>query len=111
MSLSSFQTFITIIMLMVGTMCTRFLPFIFFRADRATPRYIQKLGKLLPYAVIGLLVVYCLKGVTFTTGSYGLPELISILVIAVLHVWKKNTLLSIFAGTAAYMLLIQYVFR
>ncbi|WP_027628159.1 branched-chain amino acid transporter permease [Ruminiclostridium cellobioparum] len=110
MILSPFQTFITIIMLMLGTMCTRFLPFIFFRADRATPQYVQRLGRVLPYAVIGLLVVYCLKGVSFTSGPYGLPEFISILIIAVLHVWKKNTLLSIFAGTASYMLLIQYIF-
>jgi branched-subunit amino acid transport protein AzlD len=110
MILSPFQTFITIIMLMLGTMCTRFLPFIFFRADRATSPYIQRLGKVLPYAVIGLLVVYCLKDVSFISGSYGLPEFISILVIVVLHLWKKNTLISIFAGTLTYMVLIQYVF-
>ena len=110
MNLSCFQTFIIILMLMLGTMLTRFLPFIFFRVDRPTPKYIQSLGKVLPYAVIGLLVVYCLKSVSFISGSYGLPELAALLVIAVLHIWKRNTLLSIFAGTAVYMLLIQFVF-
>lgn len=95
-------------MLMLGTMLTRFLPFMVFRPDRETPQYILKLGKVLPYAVIGLLVVYCLKGVSFTTGSYGLNEFIAILIIVALHLWRKNTLLSIFAGTVTYMLLTQY---
>lgn len=107
MILSSVQTFTIIMMLMLGTMCTRFLPFILFRANKATPPYIQRLGRSLPYAVIGLLVVYCLKGVAFTKGSYGLPEGLAILVITLLHVWKKNALLSIFAGTFVYMLLLQ----
>ncbi len=93
---------------MLGTMLTRFLPFMIFRPDRETPQYILRLGKVLPYAVIGLLVVYCLKGVSFTTGSYGLYECTAILVIVILHLWRKNTLLSIFAGTAIYMLLTQY---
>ncbi len=110
MTLNPVQSLIIILMLMLGTMCTRFLPFIFFRAHKTTPAYIQRLGNVLPYAVIGLLVVYCLKGVSFTGGSYGLPELSAILVIVALHLWKKNTLLSIFAGTAIYMLLVQYVF-
>ncbi len=110
MTLTAFQTFIIIVMLMIGTMCTRFLPFIIFPADKATPPFINKLGKVLPYAVIGLLVVYCLKGVNITGGSYGLPELIAISVIVILHLWKKNTLISIGMGTLVYMFLVQNIF-
>jgi len=86
-------------MMTLGTVLTRFLPFLIFRPDKETPRYILKLGEVLPYAVIGLLVVYCLKGISLTTVPYGLNEFIAILVIVVLHLWRKNTLLSIFAGT------------
>jgi branched-subunit amino acid transport protein AzlD len=91
-------------------MVTRFLPFLVFRSDRPTPRYVQYLGKVLPGAVFGLLVIYCLKNVSIFSGSHGLPELIAIVLVVALHLWKRQMLLSIAGGTICYMLLIQYVF-
>ena len=104
------QQLITIGMVVLGTLVTRFLPFLLFPAGRPTPRYVQYLGKALPPAALGLLVVYCLKDVDFTGGSHGLPELISMALVTGLHVWRRNTLLSIAAGTVCYMLLAQFVF-
>ena len=101
---------ITIAMIVLGTMLTRFLPFLLFPAGKPTPKYIQYLGKALPAAVFGLLVVYCLKDVRLLTGSHGLPELIAILVVIGLHLWKRQMLLSIAGGTVCYMLLVQFVF-
>lgn len=91
-------------------MMTRFLPFLLFPADKPTPKYVQYLGKVLPAAVFGLLVIYCLKDVSFFTGSHGIPELIAIGVVVLLHIWKKQMLLSIAGGTICYMLLVQLVF-
>jgi len=104
------QQIITIIMVILGTMATRFLPFIIFPAGKPVPKYVRYLGKVLPAAVFGLLVVYCLKDVSIFTGSHGIPELISIAVVAGLHLWKRNMLLSIAGGTVCYMLLVQFVF-
>lgn len=89
------------------TMFTRFLPFIVFRKE--TPPYIEYLGKVLPPAIIGMLVVYCLKDVTVITHPYGLPELTASLCAAGVHIWKRNSILSILAGTFSYMLLINGV--
>jgi len=110
MIMSTHQSIITILVVVLGTMVTRFLPFILFPAKKTPPKYIQYLGQVLPYAVIGLLVVYSLKDVSFISGNHGLPEFISILSITILHLWKKNTLLSISAGTIIYMILVQTVF-
>ncbi len=88
----------------------RFLPFLIFGEKRRTPPLIAYLGQVLPYAIMGMLVVYCLKGVTLTSAPYGIPEAIGCAIVAGLHVWKRNTLLSIGAGTVCYMLLIQFVF-
>ena len=104
------QRIITIAMIVLGTMITRFLPFLIFPAGKSTPKYIQYLGNVLPAAVFGLLVVYCLKDVSIFTGSHGLPELISIALVVVLHLWKRRMLLSIAGGTICYMLLVQFVF-
>lgn len=104
------QQIITIGMVFLGTVLTRFLPFLVFPAGKPTPRYIQYLGTVLPSAVFGLLVVYCLKNVDIFTGSHGLPELIAIAVVVVLHLWKRQMLLSIAGGTVCYMLLVQTVF-
>ncbi len=101
---------ITILMVVVGTMMTRFLPFLLFPAGRPTPKYIQYLGKVLPSAGFGLLVIYCLKDVTILNGSHGLPELIAIIFVIILHYWKRQMLLSIAGGTVCYMLLVQMVF-
>lgn len=104
------EQIITIAVVALGTMLTRFLPFLLFPAGKPTPRYVQYLGKALPGAVFGLLVVYCLKNVGLLSGSHGLPELIAILVVAGLHLWKRQMLLSIAGGTICYMLLVQLVF-
>ncbi|MDD6182146.1 MAG: branched-chain amino acid transporter permease [Lachnospiraceae bacterium] len=104
------EQIITIGMVVLGTMMTRFLPFLLFPADKPTPKYVQYLGKVLPAAVFGLLVIYCLKDVNIFTGSHGIPELIAIGVVVLLHLWKKQMLLSIAGGTICYMLLVQLVF-
>ena len=90
------------------TILLRFLPFLIFR--KQTPPYITYLGKVLPPAIIGMLVVYCLKDVSITSHPHGLPELIASLTVIVLQVLKRNSLLSILSGTAVYMLLIQLIF-
>ncbi|TCP18207.1 branched-subunit amino acid transport protein AzlD [Scopulibacillus darangshiensis] len=110
MTMNITQQIIAIAMVVVGTMLTRFLPFIVFPSDKPTPKYVQYLGKVLPSAVIGLLVIYCLKDVSFLTGSHGIPELIAVSLIAFLHIWKRNMLLSIAGGTIIYMMLVQFVF-
>ena len=89
---------------------TRFLPFLIFGEKRKTPPIIEYLGTVLPCAIMGMLVVYCLKGISFLKSPYGLPELIACCVVAALHVWKRNSLLSIGGGTVCYMLLVQLVF-
>lgn len=104
------QRMITIGVVVLGTMVTRFLPFFLFPAGKPTPKYIQYLGKVLPAAVFGLLIVYCLKDVSVFTGSHGIPEFIAIGVVTALHLWKRNMLLSIAGGTVCYMLLVQMVF-
>ena len=92
------------------TMATRFLPFLIFGENRTTPPLITYLGQVLPFAIMGMLVIYCLKDVSFLSGSFGIPEIIGCAVVAALHVWKRNTLLSIGTGTVCYMLLVQLVF-
>ena len=104
------QQLLTIAVVALGTMATRFLPFLIFPAGKETPRFIQYLGKALPGAVFGLLLVYCLKHVSFLAGSHGLPEIIAIAVVVVLHLWKRQMLLSVAGGTICYMLLVQMVF-
>ena len=88
----------------------RFLPFLIFGGKRETPPYIVYLGKVLPYAIMGMLVIYCLRGISFTAAANFLPELIACAVVVLAHVWKRNTLLSIISGTVCYMLLVQFVF-
>lgn len=101
------QQIITIGLCVLGTMTTRYLPFIIFKENRETPAFVQYLGKLLPSAVFGMLVIYCLKDVSFFSGRHGLPELIAILVTGALHLFKRQMLLSIAGGTICYMLLIH----
>jgi len=92
------------------TMATRFLPFLIFGENRKTPALVTYLGKVLPFAIMGMLVVYCMKDVDFLSAPYGAPELICCVLVALLHIWKRNSLLSIGVGTVAYMLLVQLVF-
>lgn len=104
------QQAITIAICALGTMATRFLPFLLFNGKRPTPRYVQYLGKALPSAIFGMLVVYCLKNVDILAGSHALPELIAIVVTVALHLWRRQMLLSIAGGAVCYMLLVQLVF-
>ena len=101
---------IMIAVMTLVTMATRFLPFLIFGEKRKTPKSILYLGKVLPCAVMGMLVIYCLKDVKFLAAPYGIPELIGIVIVALLHLWKRNSLLSIGVGTVSYMLLVQFVF-
>ncbi len=104
------QHIITILMFVIGTMLTRFLPFLLFPSGKRIPPYILYLGKALPGAVFGLLVVYCLKGASVAVFPYALPEFVSMCAVVILHLWKRQMLLSIAGGTVLYMLLVQLVF-
>ena len=99
-----------IVVAALATMATRFLPFLIFSGRRKTPEVITYLGKVLPCAIMGMLVVYCMKDVQFLSGSFGLPEIISCGAVVGLHVWRRNSLLSIGVGTVLYMVLVQLVF-
>ena len=92
------------------TAALRFLPFFIFRGNRQTPKYIEYLGKVLPYAIMGMLVVYCLKGVSFTAPENWLPYFVASALVVLIHLWKRNTLLSIISGTVCYMVLVQLIF-
>lgn len=104
------QQIFTIAVAVLATVLTRFLPFIIFPAGKETPKFVQYLGKVLPAAVFGLLVVYCLKDVNILSFPHGLPELIAITVVVLLHLFKRQMFLSIAGGTVCYMLLVQFVF-
>ena len=92
------------------TAALRFAPFLIFGRGKKTPALITYLGNVLPYAIMGMLVVYCMKDVEITAAPYGLPELLGCIIVAVLHIWRRNTLLSIGTGTVCYMLLVQFLF-
>ncbi len=103
----------SILIIVVGclvTALTRFLPFLIFRKGSNTPAIIEHLSKVLPYAIMGMLVVYCLKDVRLLSAPYGIPELLGCAAVVLLHIWKRNTLLSIGGGTVLYMVLVQLVF-
>lgn len=98
---------ILIVVCTLVTIFTRFLPFFIFNEHRKTPELVVYLGKVLPCAIMGMLVVYCLKDVSFLSAPYGIPELLGCAVVACLHIWKRNSLLSIGGGTAFYMILLH----
>jgi len=100
---------ILIFCMAVVTALIRILPFLIF-SGKETPKAISYLGKYLPFSIIGMLVIYCLKDISITKAPFGAPELISIALVAILHRIKRNTLLSIVSGTICYMLLIQFIF-
>ena len=110
MYLTPFQTIVMILAVAAGTQLTRWLPFWLFPEKKEPPPAVMYLGRVLPAAVMGLLVVYCLKNVTWTASPHGLPELLAIFAVVLLHRWKGNVLLSIAGGTALYMALVQLVF-
>lgn len=108
--MSSRYVLITIIICALCTQATRWLPFLVFGRKKELPGLVRYLGVVLPAAIMAVLVVYCLKGITPLVYPYGLPELISVALVVILHVWRGNTLLSIGAGTVCYMFLVQAVF-
>jgi branched-subunit amino acid transport protein AzlD len=110
MPMSLIQKLITIGLVILGTMITRFLPFFIFTSNKPTPKYVQYLGKMLPSAALGMLVIYCLKDVSLFRGNHAIPELISIIIVILLHFWKRQMLISIAGGTIFYMLLVQLIF-
>ena len=110
MTLTNMQALGIVLAVTLGTVITRFLPFALFPDSRPVPKIVEYLGRTLPAAMMGLLVVYCLRNVDIAAAPHGLPELISIALVTALHLWKRQTLLSIAAGTVCYMLLIQFVF-
>lgn len=110
MILTPTQTIIMILAIAAGAFLTRFIPFLIFPQGKKTPKIVTYLGRVLPAAMIGLLVVYCLKEVSFSTFPFALPELIAIAVIVLLHKFKDNVLLSIAGGTVVYMILVQVIF-
>lgn len=104
------QKLVTILICVFATQLTRWLPFVAFRSEKSVPPFIRYLGRVLPPAVFGMLVVYCLKDMSFTAaGSYGLCEILALAVTVGLHVWKRNVLLSIASGTAVYMILLHFL--
>ncbi len=105
----------TYVLAMIGvsalvTAGLRFAPFIVFGKGRETPQIITYLGKVLPFAIMGMLVVYCLKDISFRSAPFGIPEFLGCILVALLHIWKRNTLLSIGVGTVCYMLMVQFIF-
>ena len=109
--MSNIQFILTIAVCAAATMLTRFLPFLVFGSRGGkVPEVVEYLGHVLPAAIFGMLIVYCLKNVTLFAGSHGIPEAIALLVTVGLHKWKHETLLSVAGGTLCYALLVQLVF-
>lgn len=109
--MENLHSVLIVAVIVIVTALTRFLPFIIFSGKRKTPEFVLYLGRVLPYAIMGMLVVYCLKDVSFIREPFGIPEIIAGVFVAGVHIWKKNSLLSIGLGTALYMALVQFVFR
>ena len=110
MPLTPLQIVVMILAVAAGTQLTRWLPFLLFPESQKPPAYVQYLGKVLPPAMMGLLVVYCLKDVELTASTHGIPEAVALAAVVGLHLWRRNVLLSIAGGTALYMFLVQSVF-
>ena len=110
MTLTTTQALVIVGAVTLGTIITRFLPFLLFPDNKPIPKVVEYLGRTLPAAMMGLLVVYCLRNVDIAAAPHGLPELIALAVVTGLHLWKRTVLLSIGAGTVVYMVLVQLVF-
>ncbi len=108
--MSNMYAILLVAVVALVTMLLRFLPFFIFGEGRETPKFVLYLGKYLPFAIMGMLVVYCLKGVSFVAAPHGIPEALAVAAVVLLHLWKRNTLLSIGGGTVFYMILVQIVF-
>ena len=108
--MTDFHTWLLIAVIALVTALTRFLPFVIWNGSKKTPSLIEKLGRMLPYAIMGMLVVYCLKGISVDSTSGFLPELVAGVIVTGTYIWKRNTLISIILGTVCYMMLVQLVF-
>ena len=109
--MNNLHSILIVVTIALATMATRFLPFLLFRNKEKTPGWIANLGKALPYAIMGMLVVYCFKDITFLQYPYGIPELLGCAAVVLLHLWRRSTLLSIGGGTLFYMVLVQLIFK
>ncbi|QUH19567.1 branched-chain amino acid transporter permease [Alkaliphilus sp. B6464] len=110
MNVNSSYTLIAILVIGIVTFAIRIAPFILFGKDKATPKYIEYIGNYLPPAVIAMLIIYCLRNVNISAFPFGIPEVIGVITVAILHIWKRNNLISIIGGTAIYMIAIQFIF-
>ena len=111
MILTTSQALITIAVIVLGTVLARALPFLIFPAGKETPKFIVYLGEVLPYAIIGMLIIYCFKEVSTVAAPHGIPEAIATVFVVAIHKWKHNLLVSIGGGTLLYMVLVQVVFK
>ena len=108
--MDNLRSILMVAVIALVTAALRFLPFLIFREGTPLPKWLTYLSKVLPHAIMGMLVVYCLKGISFAASPFGIPELLGCGAVALLHIWKRNTLLSIGGGTVFYMILVQLVF-
>ena len=108
--MDNLRSILMVAVIALVTAALRFLPFLIFREGTPLPKWLTYLSKVLPHAIMGMLVVYCLKDVSFSANPFGIPEIIGCATVALLHIWKRNTLLSIGIGTVCYMLLVQFIF-
>ena len=111
MILTTSQALLTIVVITIATLLTRALPFIIFPAGKETPKFVTYLGQVLPYSIIGMLIIYCFKSVSMIRAPYGIPEAIAAVFVVAIHKWKHNLLISIGGGTLLYMILVQAVFK
>ena len=110
MTMTVWQSVLTIAAVVLGTATTRYITFLVFPEHKEPPRWVRYLGSVLPFAMAGLLVVYSLKDVSLLDGWHGLPEAIALASVILLHKWKRNMMLSLAGGTILYMVLIQFIF-
>ena len=110
MNINTSYTLSAILVMAIVTFGTRVAPFIFFGKDKPTPKYIVYLGNYLPPAVIAMLIIYCLRNVNLSAFPFGIPEVIGVVAVAVIHIWKRNNLISIIGGTGLYMMAVQFIF-
>ena len=109
--MNQFHAVLLVAVVSFVTILLRFLPFLIFGFGKKTPEFSKYIEKVLPHAIMGMLVVYCLKGISFRAFPFGMPEILAVGVVVLMHLWKRNTLLSIVSGTVIYMVLVQLVFR
>ncbi|HEY8890851.1 MAG TPA: AzlD domain-containing protein [Clostridium sp.] len=110
MNVNTNYTLIAILVMAVVTFGTRVAPFVLFGKNKPTPKYIVYLGNYLPPAVMAMLIIYCLRNVVLSRFPFGIPEVIGVATVAILHIWKRNNLASIIGGTVVYMIAIQLIF-